>query len=489
MIRAVVALALLLLASSSPAASDGTKAAREILDNILGRLRVALAEAGRARMAAQIVELEGKYGKDVVHAFRKIGPKSLELIDATAHESREVAIRLMASHGEQGTWIVRQRHLLAFIGKVGDNHRDAAAAALIKHGEDIVIPVMSSVGPEAAIALRVLTRDGGRRLGWLAEDREFAALLSTPGVMNTIATHGDGAVDFIWRNKGKIAAGAIAAALVAYPASSLPPRDTNFTIVNDATSKSRKLIVFVHGLGGDPAASFAAAPNGTSWPKLMMADHARFQHQLPLSHYSIAVFGYPAGPSDRLSTPQIAKMLFTELLLGRISGTYDEVFFIGHSLGGNVIKQFLLLADGDRDPIAERTKGVFLIAVPAQGTPLANSLGWLLRVFVGPLIQELETISFNAYLQALQLQWHSLVTRRAKSILSPLHVLCAYETRPTLAIVMPVPLEYADALCEGGPMPMNRGHGSIARPANRDADIYRWVMGWLARMAAADTPD
>ena len=141
---------------------------------------------------------------------------------------------------------------------------------------------------------------------------------------------------------------------------------------------SGHLIIFVHGLWGDPLEAFAAKGENTatrqkSWLEMMHEDETPFGSAPALSTYSTATLGYPAGKSDRYSPTDITAKLMHELSVQPELEKHEAIYFVAHSFGGLVVEQLLVnahLSPGSR--LAERTRAVFLAATPSRGAPLAE---------------------------------------------------------------------------------------------------------------------
>lgn len=238
-------------------------------------------------------------------------------------------------------------------------------------------------------------------------------------------------------------------------------------------NSSDKLIVFVHGLRGDPKESFKGGER--SWPELMAADTERVRASPALSTYSIALVGYPAGGGNRLNLREIAYRLLVELDDGAVLDQYKDVIFITHSLGGLVIKDLLVAARKDNYPISKKVAAVFLIAVPSKGTPAAE---WALKLFSEPLMEDLKPIDVNSYLQALDDDWNSLVAKRDAR--RP-RVFCAYERQPTLGVTV-LPIVYSYTHCDERPWAENKDHFAIVKPPSVGDSMYGWVRGRIASL-------
>jgi pimeloyl-ACP methyl ester carboxylesterase len=148
--------------------------------------------------------------------------------------------------------------------------------------------------------------------------------------------------------------------------------------------EKRTNVIFVHGLGGDPWRTWQNGSDGRLfWPRWLAEDIEG------LSIYSV---GYEAPISRWRGTA----MHFTDRatnvlarLLAEPQLRQGEIIFIGHSLGGLVIKQIVRTADSEAqhhadaaDLIARISKVVF-IATPHIGSDLAV-WGDRLRIPVRP---------------------------------------------------------------------------------------------------------
>src|SRR5215475_9937403 len=69
--------------------------------------------------------------------------------------------------------------------------------------------------------------------------------------------------------------------------------DADFTFIHKGNSD--KVIIFIHGLWGDPKTSFAADGSPHSWPELIANDKRAMRAGPPLSEYTVGALGYPAS--------------------------------------------------------------------------------------------------------------------------------------------------------------------------------------------------
>ncbi len=128
-------------------------------------------------------------------------------------------------------------------------------------------------------------------------------------------------------------------------------------------------VVFVHGLMGDPLTTWTArAADGTpcSWPQWIADD---------FPEVAVWSVGYPTtvskwiGRSMPLSETAIN---IADLLLTKPVGVDRPMIFVGHSLGGLVIKKMILDSASDsrprNKPLANNTRAIMFLATPHTGS-------------------------------------------------------------------------------------------------------------------------
>ncbi|KAI1179121.1 hypothetical protein F4777DRAFT_19089 [Nemania sp. FL0916] len=176
-------------------------------------------------------------------------------------------------------------------------------------------------------------------------------------------------------------------------------------------------LIFVHGLNGGSRSTWSKTSNGnnTFWPKdWLPCDNA-------FGDVRIHTFGYSSGLNHR-SILDIAD--FAGNLLACIrhcpamasNDTTGPIIFVGHSMGGLVIKKAYILARqiSEYGGLADRIRAMFFLATPHQGAGIAQLLGRFLaivpgaRPFVNDLVPQshmLQAINdeFPRYCQKLQL--------------------------------------------------------------------------------------
>jgi triacylglycerol esterase/lipase EstA (alpha/beta hydrolase family) len=129
------------------------------------------------------------------------------------------------------------------------------------------------------------------------------------------------------------------------------------------------LIVFVHGVTGDAAATWRNAATGALWPQ-MIADDG------DLGDFDVYLAGYDSPLVGRSSTiEEIAQRLLRELRDQGVFERYAQVHFVTHSMGGLITKRMLVELNGSQAGDVERlrrVRTVLFLSTPAQGAEVAT---------------------------------------------------------------------------------------------------------------------
>lgn len=209
--------ALIVVCASSSAASVAragvtSKAVSETVEYVTKKFAKETAEEGLEVVTKKIEAFIAKYGDDGVEAVRKLGPNAMKAA-AEAGEHSATAIKAMARFGDDGlVWIAQRPEGLKLAAKYGDD----AAEVLVKHKE-IAEPLVREGGEAAVRALKAVDPQNARLLARIGTDPATAALTRNPKLLDVIGKYGDKAVQYIWRNKGKLGVAAVLATFVANP--------------------------------------------------------------------------------------------------------------------------------------------------------------------------------------------------------------------------------------------------------------------------------
>lgn len=234
--------------------------------------------------------------------------------------------------------------------------------------------------------------------------------------------------------------------------------------------------IFLHGLGGDLENTWKST--GGFWPRWLGED---------IAGLSVWGLGYDAAPTKwrgaSMPLPDRAQNVLARLLLEPALRD-GEIALVGHSLGGLVAIEVLRTAERDAglrpDAAAflQRVRRLVFLGTPHRGAALADTakiLGFLVR-------QSSSTAALGSddpNLRSLN-HWYRQYAR-----LHSLQSLVLVETRG----ISPVPLlDSASFVVKPGsadpglselPIPVDADHISIAKPQDRDAEVYLQVREFL----------
>jgi pimeloyl-ACP methyl ester carboxylesterase len=246
-----------------------------------------------------------------------------------------------------------------------------------------------------------------------------------------------------------------------------------------AEGRGDRLVVFVHGIGGDAGATWRNPATNVWWPELLATDPA-------MAGFDVYVADYFSPLLTRASTiEEIAQRMLQQFRDRGFFTRYAQVHFVTHSMGGLVTKRMLneLHRPADQETL-RRVRTVLFLSTPAQGAEIAELASWL---SANPQLADMKPADLNAFLQALENDWQTLLRDRDTAGAVFPRTYCAYETRPT-ATVMIVSRVYASTRCDATPYAIDADHGRIVKPADRDDDPYPWARARLLETAALTAP-
>jgi hypothetical protein len=204
-------LAIGLLSPSAGAAPVSPAAIRETTEYVMRQFAKEAAEEGEQALARRIESLAGRCGDDALVAARKVGPRGLRLAEQAGDDAPKV-VSLLARRGEEGAWLLSQDQGMRLFLRHGDD----AAQVMLRH-KGIAGDLIGAYDRPAIDALAGLSQQNGRRLAMMAQDGTLAAGGRPADLLGVIGRYGDRGMDFVWRNKGALAAATVLAAFVADP--------------------------------------------------------------------------------------------------------------------------------------------------------------------------------------------------------------------------------------------------------------------------------
>lgn len=216
MMRSIVGMAVLVGCivgfNAGRAVAQGKAAiAREVAEQWIKKLGPEAAGEGLEQFARRVEAVAARYGDEGLEAVRKIGPRSLTVIDAAGPQATD-SVRLMARYGDEALSVVSRPSRMALVARHGDD----AAEAMIRHGE-IAEPLIGQYGAAAGSALRPISGQSARRLAMMNEAGELGAMGRTPELLAVVQRFGDAGMEFIWKNKAALATGVVLTAFLADP--------------------------------------------------------------------------------------------------------------------------------------------------------------------------------------------------------------------------------------------------------------------------------
>ncbi|MEO8128207.1 MAG: tetratricopeptide repeat protein [Bryobacteraceae bacterium] len=229
-------------------------------------------------------------------------------------------------------------------------------------------------------------------------------------------------------------------------------------------------VVFVHGLGGDAFETWRHGNDeSTSWPHWLGAE---------FPEVGVWSLGYAASPSKwsrfwsssrdsghAMPLPRRAQQVL-DLMVQRGLGE-RPVLFIGHSLGGLVVKHVLRASSDDpnerRKKILASTRAVLFLATPHAGASMASLLN-AFRSILGTTVSMEDLRAHDAHLADL-FDWYRNHAAAAK-----IQTSCYFEGRGVKGLTIVNPTSSHPGV-GSNPVELDEDHLSIAKPRQRNAQV------------------
>ncbi len=253
------------------------------------------------------------------------------------------------------------------------------------------------------------------------------------------------------------------------PVAALPATKPATGYVEPRKPGAERVVVFVHGVLGDARQTWTAS-NGAYWPDMLREDEA-------FADSDVFVYDYPTPLfAASYSIDELADNL--RLLLDQYSvfDTHKQVVFICHSMGGLVVRAFLLKYQ--KDAYASHVPMMYFLATPTSGSEVAQ-LATLVKSR-NPQFHDLVKWRDDEYVGNLVRQWLAAGFTIASH--------CAYEKQAVdgLTIVDP---HSAVLLCNRPLDPMLRDHITIAKPVDENDLPYTAVkVAYMKELRTAARP-
>ncbi len=245
----------------------------------------------------------------------------------------------------------------------------------------------------------------------------------------------------------------------------------------DSTAAPRLHVIFVHGLGGDPVATWCergGADDGHFWPRWLAED---------IEGAAIYTLGYPSDkaawntgwPIERAATAVLDKLISSAELR---AFPKTPIAFVCHSLGGLIVKKLVVQAHLDRGQaprkgeFLDRIAGVVFLATPHAGSIIAN-VAEAAHWFVLKSVHDLKAT--DEALLALSHDYRVRVANREALIRHSVY----YETVGKWGVQVVTPASADPGLPDARPIPIGRDHMRICKPPSKDDHVHEGIVAFL----------
>lgn len=232
---------------------------------------------------------------------------------------------------------------------------------------------------------------------------------------------------------------------------SAPEVDSSY--VTAGAHNKQVAVVFVHGVFGTKDETWLNNESKVDFPELLATD-PEFSEKVDVFVFEYFTPKFSLAPS----IVDVADQLRGALDDHQVFEQHREVVFLAHSMGGIIVRQFLL-SNQDRLP---KVPMIFFYATPTNGSELAA----LAKIAsANPQLRGMTPIEGNDFLQSIQSGW--LNSTRARSIAS----YCGVEELQTYGEIV-VSRSSATSLCNRGLDPFTANHVDIVKPQSRSDPRY-----------------
>lgn len=231
-------------------------------------------------------------------------------------------------------------------------------------------------------------------------------------------------------------------------------------------------VVFIHGLGGHYENTWiSSTPDKDFWPSWLSED---------IDNIAIWSVGY-LNPISRWGSPKA--MHFTDRakdILHRLNQDPlfrdGEIIFVGHSMGGLMIKQMFHYADrsSELQSIMGRVTKVSFLATPHRGSSGAD-LADRLRIIALPSVATASLLKNDPNLRELN-EWYRAWVRNRN-----IDHLILMENQPCKRLLTVVTPDSADPGLNTEALLVDADHLSITKLPNKQSQIYQYIKSFVVK--------
>ncbi len=226
---------------------------------------------------------------------------------------------------------------------------------------------------------------------------------------------------------------------------------------------AEKLIVFVHGLTGHPEESWCFKKGDSTffWPEHLAKQDPAFKKT------DVYSFGYRSECGPTLEISEIAKSL--EIRLNHLLEThsYDALSFVAHSMGGLVVREFIMSRHEHLQPKIP-IESLVSLSTPNLGSGLAK----LCNFFCKNIQMKVLTPGRGEYLDTLNDRWRERYEQNDGQKTFALSA--AYELAPIPLLGLIVEKDAAVCFAQQT-QGFIKDHREIAKATSAEDELYLWV--------------
>jgi len=262
------------------------------------------------------------------------------------------------------------------------------------------------------------------------------------------------------------------------------------TILIHPTNRTRSVpkadIVFVHGLRGGAVMTWRQQDGSGEeisqcWPRDWLAADCPNIRILSIGYSSfLHLWGdYLPVEQDKHTLKGRGQDLIKKLKQANVGAR--PIIWIGHSLGGLLIKEILVQSTEESETcdLRSKTKGIIMYSVPHHGSSVVDNVMYAKYLFF-PSIEVQELITSSTQLKELHDQFRSIVAYRSVPVLSFGETLKT-DFGTNLFQVMVVPQESSDPeVGQYVSLPVN--HINSCKPFDRTDPIYQNTVSFIKKI-------
>ena len=214
---------------------------------------------------------------------------------------------------------------------------------------------------------------------------------------------------------------------------------------------ARTVIVFVHGIIGDPQSTFTAA-NGAYWPESLRADPV-------FDDADIVVYGYGTRLfRESLDVGELGGDMKAYLASRAIPNRYERIVFLAHSMGGLITRSYM---SQFQDALKAKVKMGYFFATPMGGSAIATAAQIL---FPNSQLANMAEGNSDRFLSGLENGF------LAAGFMNSGSWYCAYEKVKIGKLI--VDQQSATRLCNRPYQAIDANHVGIVKPRNHTDNPY-----------------